>query len=340
MLSKVLTVSTLVVTAMSQQTSGNVGIAMSMTKDVILQAKDVYAQELIKHLAYIPLPDYDDPHSKDYAHDNYFSMTQDVAGEIAMTWEPIKNGFHLTMNKLNGVVYTGDYLYHIGPGMNAKGHAEVIMKTINLGLGLSFTDQVLPDGRTVPAVTSYDILVDINRDDIDIKIWGNLWADMAAACEIFFKSTVVHAIQDTMTVILTTGVPTAINYGFAYTDGQSNLYMHPTWILDWETPVAAIVTDQALEAGIEGNFWDSVYGEQYPTDSIPVMPYRIDGKTAGFQMYVSDFTVDSLFNSMLEEETVGGWFLYTEVPPTAGWQMTTGFLNKFLPGLSSTYGPD
>lgn len=116
------------------------------------------------------------------------------------------------------MVYTGDYEYHIAPLMNAKGHAEVIMDEITLGLGLSFTSQTLPDGRTVPAVSSYSILVDINRSDIDIKIWGNLWADMAAACEIFFKSTVVEAIQETITVILTTGVPATINAAFKYTD--------------------------------------------------------------------------------------------------------------------------
>jgi len=130
--------------------------------------------------------------------------------------------------------------------MVAEGHAEVIMKTINLGLGISFTTQILPDGRTVPAVQSFNVLVDINRDDIDIKIWGNIWADMAAACEIFFKSTVVHAIQDTVTFILMDGIPDAINYGFAITDAQSNLYMHPTWMLDWMTPTKAIVAPDSL----------------------------------------------------------------------------------------------
>jgi hypothetical protein len=266
----------------------------------------------------VPLPDYDDPKTKDYAHDNYFTMSQDIS-TIRMDWLPQDNGFYLYIPDLSGVVYTGHYYYHIAPLMNAEGHAEVIMKTINLGIGIKFRTQVLPDGRTVPAVDSFNVLVDINRDDIDIKIWGNFWADMAAACEIFFKSTVVHAIQDTVTYILTYGVPQAINYGFAYTDGQSNLYMHPTWMLDWMTPAAAIVTTDALNAGIEGDFWDSAYGEQYPADTIPVMPYRLSTNAGGFQMYVSDFTIDSLFNSMLEEETLAGWFLSTEVPPTASW---------------------
>lgn len=143
-----------------------------------------------------------------------------------------------------------------------------------------------------------------------------------------------------MTVILTDGIPQVVNYGFAYTDANTNIYNHPTWILDWETPLAAIVTAEALNAGIEGNFYDSDYGEEFPTATIPVMPYKLDTQSGGFQMFVSDFTVDSIFHSMLEEESLGGWFLSTEVPATAGWQLDTGFLNKFLPGLSATYGPD
>jgi len=50
-----------------------------------------------------------------------------------------------------------------------------------------------------------------------------------------------------------------------------------------------------------------------------VLPYKIYTSAAGFQAFVSDFTIDSLFNSMLEEETLQGWFLSTEVPPTASW---------------------
>jgi hypothetical protein len=43
-------------------------------------------------------------------------------------------------------------------------------------------------------VDAVDVLVDINRNDINIKIWGNIWSDFAAAFEIFFKSTVVQLI--------------------------------------------------------------------------------------------------------------------------------------------------
>jgi len=69
------------------------------------------------------------------------------------------------------------------------------------------------------------------------------------------------------------------------------------------------------------------------------MPYQIES-LAVFQAFLSDFTVQSFLTSSLEEHGLAGWFNATEVPPTESWQLTTGFLNKFLPGLSKTYGPD
>lgn len=280
MLSKVITVASLLSTTYAQ-TAGNVGASFSLAENVIMQAKDVYGQMILDTMAYVPLPNYDDPNSKDYAHDNYFTISQD-ASAVAMNWMPQNNGIYLLFQGLSGVVYTGHYYYHIAPLMNAEGHAEVLMKTINLGIGITFKTQVLPDGRTVPAVDSYNILVDINRDDIDIKIWGNFWSDMAAACEIFFKSTVVHAIQDTVDYILRYGIPEAINAEFAKSDAESNIYMHPTWMVDWMTPASAIVAPDSFQVGIEADFWDSVYGEQYPADTIPVMPYKLSSSAAGF----------------------------------------------------------
>jgi len=331
----------------SRPNPGNVGMSMSMSAAVLEQAKEVYANLILDKLSYVTLPDYYDPNcKKNYAKDNYFSMYRSTKAKtpttISMDWLPQNNGIYLLMQNLNGIAYTGDYSYKIAVGMVAEGHADVLMNTINLGIGITFTTQVLPDGRTVPAIDSFNVLVDINRDDINIQIWGNLWSDLAAMCEIFFKSTVVQALQDTTYLILADGIPLAVNYGFAYTDAESNLYMHPTWILDWMTPASAIVAADSLQVGLEGDFWDSVFGEQYPADTMTVLPYEITTSGAGFQIFVSDFTIDSLFNSMIEESggSMGGWFLSTEVPVTASWSLTTGFLNKFLPGLSSTYGPN
>lgn len=64
---------------------------------------------------------------------------------------------------------------------------------------MSFTTQTLPDGRIVPALNSVDVVVDLNRYDIDIKIWGNIWSDFASAFEVFFVGTVADMIDDEIT---------------------------------------------------------------------------------------------------------------------------------------------
>ena len=85
----------------------------------------------------------------------------------------------------------------------------------------------------MPAVSAVDVLVDINRNDIDIKIWGNIWADFAAAFEIFFKSTVVGLIQDTVRDTLTTYIPDYLNTEFATMNGNLTVPTTEHWILDW-----------------------------------------------------------------------------------------------------------
>ena len=136
------------------------------------------------------------------------------------------------MNDLSANFYTDAFRAHSWIFI-AKGHAEVRMKTVNIGLGLSFSTQTTADGHVVPAVSAVDVLVDINRNDIDIKIWGNIWADFAAAFEIFFKSTVVGLIQDTVRDTLTTYIPDYLNTEFATMDGNLMVPSTEHWVLDW-----------------------------------------------------------------------------------------------------------
>jgi len=107
---------------------------------------------------------------------------------------------------LSGVFYNEEFRYKSWPFV-AKGHLEVIINTIEVGFGLQFNTQVLPDGRTVPAISGVDVTTDINRYDVNIKIWGNIWSDFASAFEVFFVGTVVDAIDSAITSALTTGIP-------------------------------------------------------------------------------------------------------------------------------------
>ena len=52
--------------------------------------------------------------------------------------------------------------------MVATGHADVKMNKINLGVGITFTTENTTDGRIVPTVTTWNVLVDIDRNDINI----------------------------------------------------------------------------------------------------------------------------------------------------------------------------
>jgi hypothetical protein len=256
------------------------------------------------------------------------------ADNVEFLWQPSQNGVTLIAKKLNAVFYSSSFRYKSLGIFVAKGHCDVKMDTVNLGMGINFTTQTLADGRVVPAISSYDVLVDIDRNDINIQIWGNIWADFAAAFEVFFKSEVVHAIQDSMNFVLTDGVPEAVNHSFALYEAISSLPV-PNWDMDWMTPAAAIVGTDAFEVGIKGLFFDSTIGEVVPEVDIPVLPYESSAVASGFQGYVSTWSIDSFVGSYLDVGTIQGWCNSTDTT-----HFTTSSLNLALPGISAYYGSD
>jgi len=219
------------------------------------------------------------------------------------------------------------------------------MDTVNIALGLSFKTQTLPDGRMVPAVDAVDVLVDINRDDIDIKIWGNIWSDFASAFEIFFKSTVVELIQDTVQDTLSKTVPDYINTALATQDGLlpiSDFSKSPfaaNWFLDWQTPAAAVITETTVELGARGIMYDSVVGETEWLTGFPDIPYKDTTEPAQFQAYIADESVDSLLGSFLEVGDIAGWVYGDKVPGTNK-TITAKELDVAFPGMSTKYGAD
>lgn len=142
----------------------------------------------------LQLPDINSDDGKSYLKGNHVSVSQD-ASNVIFAEDVDKNALVLTANKLSANYYCDSFRGHEWIFV-AKGHLEVIMDTVDIGVGLSFKTQTLADGNVVPAVDAVDVTVNINRNDINIKIWGNIWADFASAFEIFFKSTVVQEIQD------------------------------------------------------------------------------------------------------------------------------------------------
>lgn len=74
--------------------------------------------------------------------------------------------------------------------------------------------------------------------------------------------------------------------------------------------------------------FDTVYGEEEPAVTIPSMPNFDALKPEGYQNYVSTYSMDGFFGSLLEEGPIGGWVnkAYTS-------EITTSKLNAFLPGI-------
>ena len=71
------------------------------------------------------------------------------------------------------------------------------------------------------------------------------------------------------------------------------------WIIDWETPEAAIVTDAQFQIGVRGLLFDKLIGPEEPTVAIPDMPYHLSTHIEKYQAFVSSYTIDSFFLSLI-----------------------------------------
>ena len=138
----------------------------------------------------------------------------------------------------------------------AKGDVEVDMKDVKIVVGLAFDTLTLDDGRIVPAVSAVNVDFEISRRHLDIHLHGNLWTDLGSLFEIFFKGTVIDIIQDTVKTALNVGVPAVSNTIMTRMDGYIHVPLIPNWMVDWETPEAAQVTDIAFEIGVKGLMFD------------------------------------------------------------------------------------
>lgn len=135
----------------------------------------------------------------------------------------------------------------------------------------------------MPYITGVDVVTDIDRWDVNIKIWGNIWSDFASAFEVFFVGTVVDIIDEALTTALTTGIPSYSSAALAHNDGFIPVPAWPYWTFDWSTANSAIVTDKYFEIGVAGLFFDKMIGEELPPGVvIPELPYHLDDHTQQF----------------------------------------------------------
>lgn len=188
----------------------------------------------------------------------------------------------------------------------AKGSVEVDLKKIGITVGVGFGLETLDTGRTVPLIKAVDVDMDIDRRDIKIHLHGNLITDFASLFEVFFKGVVIDMIEDTVEDTLNAGIPLIGNGIIDKTNGFFPIPFIKDWIVDWETPQSAIVTDTSFAIGVKGLMFDSALGEVEPPIAAPDMPYYDPNRSEKYQAYVSAYSIDGFFGSLISTVGVHG----------------------------------
>jgi len=195
----------------------------------------------------------------------------------------------------------------------------------------------------VPAFTGEDVKVEIDRSDIDITIHGSLIGDIVNLFTWFFKGTVANDIEDSMRAALETTAPAigsalvAASDGYAYIPFLGDL---SNIILDWETPAPNVITATAIEMGTKGLIFERESGKKDFDTEIPELPWTDDDNNSGFQLFISDYTMDSATDAFFKATSLPFLIKSSYVPSSFPYQLTTSTLDYALPGIEMHYGAD
>ena len=310
------------------------GIKNSLDIAIMEQAKDVYFDEIVKLINNVSIPDIYLPDNKGYMLDNRFVLME-TPDDVQFTTDVQDNAIVFEVTNFKGTFYCDHFRYK-ELLLVAKGSIQVDLKKIRITAGVGFGKQTLADGRDVPLINAEKVDMDIDRRDIDIHIHGNIWSDFASLFEVFFKGTVIKDIEDTTEAVLNTGIPLVGNTLMTVSDGFFPLL--PNWIFDWETPNQAVVTDDYFAIGVKGLMFDRQRGEEEPSIAIPDMPYYNSSHPEQYQAFVSAYSIDGFFSSLIEAIGIHGWVNSTEIPSSVPMGLNTESVNLILPGIQKYYG--
>jgi hypothetical protein len=127
----------------------------------------------------------------------------------------------------------------------------------------------------LPLFKSVDVNVDIDRFDINIKIYGNFWSELASAFEVFFVGAVADSIDSAITTALSVTLPNTFNALVRKGDGYLKIPTIANWVLDLMPETKYQVTSTYFGFDAKGLFFDSREGEIEPEQTIPVMPTKM-----------------------------------------------------------------
>ena len=115
-----------------------------------------------------------------------------------------------------------DFSYKFG--LTVKGKANIAIKKMNVDLELGIsTQQGTPSTDVAPKILADKVAVNINPDDIDIKLSGSLVSKIASVFIPFFKSTLIPMIVDDLTAQIKTIVETTVDQDLAQFGTQAEI---------------------------------------------------------------------------------------------------------------------
>lgn len=214
------------------QSTLKAGLKTSLDISILEQAKDVYFQKILDLINGMDLPDLEDGDGN-YLRGNTLEISE-LTTKVEFVPDVANNAVVLKNKKVSAVAKCAEFRYKLEPLIIAKGHAEVDMNTVDIEAGLSFATRVLPSGHVVPYVTAVDVKCNINRFDINIKLWGNYLTDLAALAEVFFVGTVAGLIEEQIVITLSDRVPAFFNFAIGHSNGYFPMpFFNGNWIVDW-----------------------------------------------------------------------------------------------------------
>ena len=324
--------------ALAAANSTTNGLTFSADVSMFQQAEEAYWHAIQSRINSIVLPDVVDPNdAANYLKQNDFTVTQPT-DHITFTADAADNCLTVKLNKLSAKFTSANFHGHYGI-FGAYGDLTMSIDTTKLVFGYRLVLQTLEDGRSVPAVEpcGYDFSA-FDKGDISVSVHGSFWDGFIDMFKSLFEGKIVDAIKGAVQKELTVALPADLNAMFASNDGFAEIPHFANWWLDLASSEPGTVSETSIEAGIRAIMFDHRSNETIPEQ--PVMPYKDPAIPSALQAFVSAASVNSALSSFLQVHPVDGFFNASMVPPTAGFNLTTGFLEKAFSGISEVYGPD
>lgn len=147
-------------------------------------------------------------------------------------------------------------------------------------------------GKKAPGLTLEDTRIDVDPNQIDIKLEGGMAAEIAALFTKLFKKEIIGQVIVNTKKQTEVIVDTQINKDLLEYGTQERVPELGTLMFDYSLLDEPVVQN-FIAMEFNGTFFDPKNPESYPEGKPSMLPYR-DLKGKAFQLFLSDFTINSL----------------------------------------------